>query len=355
MVETWPTGRSRRRIVIAASACLAALAGTIAVVAGRGEAHALPVLLVLAFCAGVVRAFGDPAEAGLEAQVVPARHAVAGIAVLATTGRLASLCGPVAGGFAWAALGSVDTYAAIAGLYLVCCVAVLIGVPERPHAPPAHGQSAAARITDGVRYVVRDQVLFGSMMLDLFAVFFGGATALLPVFASNLGLGADAVGLLRSAMAAGSLAAALGAARFLPQQKAGLVLLGVVAGFGVSMVVFGLSQSFAVSAAALFVAGLCDGVSVVIRRAILRLASPDAMRGRIAAVKSVFVGSSNELGALESGLAATWLGASAAVWGGGLVTLGIVAATAVLAPCLRRLDLVRLARDGAGARERSQP
>ena len=184
------------------------------------------------------------------------------------------------------------------------------------------------------------------MALDLFAVFFGGATALLPAFAADiLHVGPVGFGLLRSASAAGSLLAALLAGRFLPQRRAGQALLGVIGGFGVSMVVFGLSRSLPLSLAALFVAGLCDGTSVVIRRAILRLASPDAMRGRIAAVKSLFVGSSNELGAFESGMVAAMIGASAAVWTGGLATLVIVAVTAWRAPLLRRLDLAVLVPD----------
>ena len=182
------------------------------------------------------------------------------------------------------------------------------------------------------------------MLLDLFAVFFGGATALLPVFATTiLHVGPIGFGLLRSASLVGSLAAALLAGRLLPQRRAGDVLLAVIAGFGVSIVVFGLSQSLLLSLLALFAAGLCDGTSVVIRRAILRLASPEHMRGRIAAAKSVFVGSSNELVAFESGIAATLLGASAAVWSGGLLTLGIVAVTAWCAPRLRQLNLVTLA------------
>lgn len=344
---------SRRRIVLVASALLAALAGVIAVVAWQGRDHALPVLLLLAFLVGVVRAFEDPAASGLEAQVVPAQHVLPGIALLATTGRLANVFGPAAGGFAWAALGPAGTYAAIAALFAASWAAVLVGVPEQPAPAPVAGEQATLRrIGDGVRYVARDQVLLGSMMLDLFAVFFGGATALLPVFATTiLQVGPVGFGLLRSASSAGSLAAALLTGRFLPAHRAGEVLLLVVGGFGVSMVVFGLSRSLPLSLAALFVAGLCDGTSVVIRRAILRLASPESMRGRIAAVKSLFVGSSNELGAFESGVAASLVGASAAVWGGGLATLGIVALTAVLAPRLRRLDLVRLAEAGPAAEQ----
>ena len=197
---------SRRRIVLAASALLAVLAGGIALVSGQGHRHAFYLLLLLAFLAGVIRAFEDPAASGLEAQVVPLQHLLPGISLLATTGRLADVLGPVAGGFAWAALGPAATYSAIAALFAASCVTVLLGVPEQgmPDAAP-DGHTAAHRIAEGVRYVARDQVLLGSMLLDLFAVFFGGATALLPVFATTiLHVGPLGFGLLRSASAAGS-------------------------------------------------------------------------------------------------------------------------------------------------------
>ena len=349
---------SRRRIMLAATALLAMLAAGVALVSGQGH-NALHFLFLLAFLAGVVRAFDNPASSGLEAQVLPIQHMLPGITLLATTSRVADVLGPVAGGLAWATLGPTWTYSAIALVFAASCAALLLGVPEQPLPnPERNGQSAVQNIAEGIRYVARDQILLGSMLLDLFAVFFGGATALLPVFATTiLHVGPVGFGLLRSASAAGSLLAALLAGRLLPQRRAGQTLLAVIAGFGVSIVVFGLSRSLPLSLAALFVAGLCDGTSVVIRRAIQRLASPEGMRGRIAAVKSVFVGSSNELGAFESGVAASLLGASAAVWGGGLVTLGIVAGTAWLAPRLRRLDLVSLAQAGPAAmpgRGRSQ-
>ena len=337
--------RSRRRIVLATSALLAVLAGGVALLSGAATQGLLYLLFLVAFLSGAVRAFEGPAASGLEAQVVPLAQVMRGVSLLATTGRLADVLGPVAGGFAWAALGAAGTYAAIAALFALACLALLTGVGEKP---PLHvaqdGLGVRRRIADGVRHVFRDQVLVGSMALDLFAVFFGGATALLPVFATTiLHAGAIGFGFLRAASGAGAFVAALLAARLLPQRRAGLALHGVIAGFGISMVAFGLSRSLPLSLAALFVAGLCDGTSVVIRRAILRLASPEALRGRIAAVKSVFVGSSNEIGAFESGVAASLLGAPAAVWVGGLVTLAVVAVTAWHAPRLRRLDLVALA------------
>jgi MFS family permease len=339
---------SRRQIMLIASALLAALVGGMALVSGQDHRHTLFVLFLLAFLAGVIRAFEDPAASGLEAQVIPIRYLLPGIALLATTGRLAEIMGPVVGGFAWATLGPACTYLTIAMLFTVSCTIMLLGVPEQTLSNPRTDKKTAVHgIAEGVRYVMRDQVLLGSMLLDLFAVFFGGATALLPVFATTvLHVGPVGFGLLRSASAAGALTAALLASRLLPQHRAGRALLAVVGGFGISIVVFGLSRSLLLSLAALFVAGLCDGISVIIRRTILRLASPEDMRGRIAAVKSVFVGSSNELGAFESGMAATLLGASAAVWGGGLVTLAVVGVTAWCAPRLRQLDLVTFAQVG---------
>jgi len=333
----------RRRLVLLGAAALALLAACLAAAAGGG--HALPVLFGAAVLTGAVSAFADPALLGLEAHVVPVARLVPGLALLAATGRTASMLGPAAGGLAWAALGPAGTYAALAALFAGSAAVMAAGISEAPVPAAADGGGAWRSIREGVAFVFRSEVLLGSMALDLFAVFFGGAAALLPVFATDvLGVGPAGFGLLRSAGAAGSLAAAVLAARLLPRRRAGLALHGAVAGFGVCMVVFGLSRSLALSVAALFVAGLCDGTSVVIRRAILRLASPEAMRGRIAAVRSVFLSSSNELGAFESGVAASLVGAQAAVWGGGLVTLGVVAVVAWRAPGLRGLDLGVLGR-----------
>jgi MFS family permease len=336
---------SRKKIAVIASALMTLLAASVAAMATWSHQHAFFFFLALAFLFGTVRAFEDPAAAGLEAQVVPVKNLISGISLLATSGGLCDIAGPSLGGLAYSAIGAVPTFATIAALFGISCALVLIGVPDAGPPPRAQGDEAGAfrRILEGVRYTIRDQVLFGSMMLDLFAVFFGGATALLPVFATSiLQVGASGFGLLRSATGAGAFVAAITAGRFLPQRRAGHALFGVIACFGIAIIVFGLSRSLPLSLAALFVAGLCDGTSMVIRRAILRLASPEGMRGRIAAMKSVFVGSSNELGAFESGIAASLFGAPAAVWGGGLVTLAVVAITASVAPRLRALDLTRL-------------
>jgi MFS family permease len=178
------------------------------------------------------------------------------------------------------------------------------------------------------------------MALDLFAVFFGGAIALLPIFASDiLQVGPVGLGLLRTAPSIGALGVMLIATRRPPSQHAGRTLLICVAGFGLSMIVFGLSTSFVLSMAALFFSGVTDGISVVIRSTILRVLSPDRLRGRVASVNWVFIGASNEIGAFESGVAARLFGTVPSVVGGGILTLAVVGGVALMAPTLRRLDL----------------
>lgn len=333
----------RRRVVIGCRLALCALVAGVAVGATLPAATFLPLLYGLAFGIGTVRAFADPAHSGLEAQVVPFALAVQAGSILGSTSRAFRLGAPVAGGFLYAWAGPAATYWVIACLLAASATVVWAFIPPRP-APGGHAATGGvvANIAEGVRYVFSDQVLVGSMALDLFAVFFGGVMGLLPVFADLLGWGPEGVGIMRAAMASGALLAMLVAVRHPPRERAGIALHLAIAGFGLAIIVFGLSETFLLSVAALFVAGICDGVSVVVRHAILRMVAPEGMRGRIAAVRMVFINSSNELGDFESGLAAHWFGPAAAVWGGGLITLGVVAVTAAIAPRLLRLDLTRL-------------
>jgi MFS family permease len=211
-------------------------------------------------------------------------------------------------------------------------------------------EPAITRIIEGIRIVWHDEILIGSMALDLFAVFFGGATALLPIFATEiLHVGPAGFGLLRAAQSLGALAAMLVAVRHPPRRHAGLALFAAIAGFGVAIITFALSTSFVLSFLALAVAGMCDGVSMVVRQAIQRLMVPGPMRGRISAVRSVFINASNELGDVESGVLASVAGPVATVWIGGVITLGVVAVTAIRAPRLRRLNLAELEARNAGA------
>lgn len=333
----------RRRLVIACRLAMAALTACVAVAAYLAEHELLPILYLMAFGIGVVRAFKDPAHSGLEAQVVPAELAVQAASLLGSTGRACRLAAPVAGGFLYDAVGPAATYATIATLLTVSAVVLLLFLPHRP-APASHAETGgmAANIGEGLRYVFRHQVMVSSMALDLFAVFFGGMMGLLPMFGDLLGVGAQGVGIMRAALSAGGLAAMALAIRFPPRERAGLALLVAVAGFGLAVIGFGLSTDFRMSVALLFIMGACDGISVVVRHAIVRLAAPDRMRGRIAAVRMVFLNSSNELGDFESGVAAHLVGPALAVAGGGAVTLAVVLVTAVLAPKLRRLNLREL-------------
>ncbi|MFL5716805.1 MAG: MFS transporter, partial [Chloroflexota bacterium] len=204
------------------------------------------------------------------------------------------------------------------------------------------GESMMQSLSGGVRYVSRTPALIGSMALDLFAVFFGGAIALLPVFATDiLHVGPAGLGILRTAPSLGALGVMLIATRRPPSRHAGRTLLISVAGFGVSMIVFGLSTTFILSWIALFFSGVTDGLSMVIRNTILRVLSPERIRGRVASVNWVFIGASNELGAFESGIAASVFGTVPAVVGGGFITLIVVGAVAVTVPTLRRLDIGR--------------
>lgn len=331
---------SRRKLVLLTVSLLAAVCGALVMVAIIDN-WLVPVLLLAAFISATLRAYQTPAAVGLEAQVLPLHLVLKGVPVIATMARLSDMVGPVVMGFVWAAWGGAATYGILGVLFALSYAGFAFGIGEKP--VPAHsaeGPGPVARIKEGVRYVVGNQVLIGSMALDLFAVFFGGAAALLPIFATDiLDVGPSGFGLLRGSIAAGALTAAIFAIRFMPRTNAGLALHMIIAGFGLAMIAFGLSSNFVLSMVLLFMAGVCDGLSMVIRHAILRLASPEEMRGRIAAVRMVFVSSSNELGAVQMGLSATLLGPARAVVLGGILTLGVVGAVATLAPKLRRLDL----------------
>jgi MFS family permease len=220
---------------------------------------------------------------------------------------------------------------------LTACV-LLIG--RKPIPDRVVGEGIIESLLGGVRYVRRSPPLLGSMALDLFAVFFGGVIALLPIFATDiLHVGSVGLGFLRTAPSIGALLVMLVASRWPPTRHAGRTLMICVAGFGVSMVVFGLSTSFVLSLIALFFSGVTDGLSSVIRNTILRVLSPERIRGRVASVNWVFIGASNELGAFESGVAARLFGTVPSVVGGGILTLAVVGLVALAAPSLRRLDI----------------
>jgi MFS family permease len=330
--------RDRRTIVIVTSAALTVSTIVLAAMSAGG-ALTLVGILAIVFVGGIASGFERPALTAFEAQVIPLDRAVRGVSWTSSMSQIGSIAGPAIGGLAVAVVDVTTTYVGIAVLLAVSTVC-LIRIPPRPMPPIAAHEPLITSLLGGIRYVVRSQALLGSMALDLFAVFFGGAIALLPVFASDiLHVDAFGLGLLRTAPSVGALAVMLIATRRPPTRHAGATLMLCVFGFGLSMIAFGLSTVFLVSIIALFFSGVTDGVSMVIRMTIVRVLSPESMRGRVASVNWVFIGASNELGAFESGVAARLFGAVPAVIGGALLTIGVVAAVALLGPDLRRLDL----------------
>lgn len=330
----------RRNILLATLGIITICTATLGVLSltGRGGL-ALYSLYGAMFIVGIARSFTGPAITALEAQVVPRPLIVQSSTWFSTAWLSASIVGPAWGGYALGHLGAGPTFFIISAMIAIAWIAALM-MTAHPVAAPQQVETIWQSITSGVHFVLGSQALVGSMALDLFAVLFGGAIAILPVFADQiLHVGPERLGLLTAAPHTGALLTMLIATRYPPVRHAGRNLIGAVVGFGICMLVFGMSRSYELSLVALFFSGVFDGISVVIRRAIVRLLSPNHLRGRIAAVSLIFIGSSNELGALESGLAASWLGTARSVLAGGTLTLLVAVATALSAPKLRRLRL----------------
>ena len=329
----------RRWIMLATDAVSVACALLFALIAWKSSFLGVELIFLVVFVAGIARGFSDPATAAFEAQVVPREMYVRASTWQSSVWQASAIVGPMLGGLAYQLLGVVNTYLAIALLFVIgWCFVYLIA--QKPTPAASSTESIWANIAEGVRYVFRDQALSGSMALDLFAVLFGGAIALLPVFAKDiLKVGAVGLGMMNAAPSIGALLVMLWCTQHPPLRNAGRNLFLCVAGFGVTMIVFALSQNICLSLFALAASGACDGVSVVIRKSILRLRSPDGMRGRISSVGSIFISASNELGAFESGVAAHYLGTIRSVWLGGVATLVVVASVFFSAPQLRELDL----------------
>jgi MFS family permease len=330
--------RDRRAIVLVASAAVTLCAAALAVLSATGTLTLVGILAVI-FVTGVASGFERPALTAFETQVIPREQMVGGASLASSMSQAGSIAGPAVAGIAIAVAGFGATYAGIAALLAIStgCLAL---ISRKPMPEVIEGESVTTALLGGIRYVRRSPALLGSMALDLFAVFFGGAIVLLPIFATDvLHVGSVGLGLLRTAPSIGALAVMILVSRRPPGRNAGRTLLLSVAGFGVSMIVFGLSTSFALSLVALFASGVTDGLSMIIRLTVLRVLSPERLRGRVAAVNWVFIGASNELGAFESGVAARLLGTVPSVVAGGIVTLGVVGLVAAMVPGLRQLDL----------------
>jgi hypothetical protein len=229
----------------------------------------------------------------------------------------------------------------VLALYLICTSLLLfIKSPGKVVISEGSTEGIFARMKEGIHYVFNNQILLGAFTLDMFAVLFGGAVAMLPVFASDvLKVGPEGLGILRACPAIGAILMSVVLTFYPPVKRSGHLLLFSIVGFGVSMIVFALSKNFFLSAFVLFLSGAFDDVSVVIRASILQIFTSDEMKGRVAAVNSIFIGSSNELGAFESGVAASAMGLIPSVVFGGVMTLLVVSIAAVKSPALRALSL----------------
>ncbi|WP_161882081.1 MFS transporter [Deinococcus alpinitundrae] len=335
----------RRRILLMTISVEVLCALGFALYASHASVYGTVPILALIFTLGVARGFSDPALPAFQAQVVPRELLLRASAWRSSAGQAASIFGPALGGVLYASVGAGGSYI-FAFVLLLVSLSCVFFVKPKPIPTFKAGEPFVQSIKEGLAFVLQRQVLVGSMALDLFSVLFGGAVALLPIFASDiLKVGPTGLGVLVSAPSIGALAVMLYATRRPPGKNAGRTLLIVIAGFGVSIIVFGLSRNFYLSVAALVATGLFDGISMVIRNATLQLKAPDHMRGRVNAVSGMFIGASNELGAFESGVAAKLLGTARSVWLGGIVTLIVVGVTAYLAPELRAMDLTDIAED----------
>ncbi len=293
----------------------------------------------LVFLGGLVRAFLGPTIFSLIALIVPKRIYPNAATWSSSTWQFASVLGPALAGFSISLIGVHWSMCVIFG-FSILALLLLLKIPKKPILNPKIGEPVFQSLKEGLQFVFRTKAVFGALTLDMIAVLFGGAVALLPVFAQDiLQVGSEGFGILRAAPAVGASITMLGSTRFPLHRNAGKKLLWAVAGFGVCIIVFGLSPYFWVSVIALFLSGAVDGVSMIIRQTILQLKTPDNMRGRVASVNSMFVGSSNELGAFESGVTAKLMGTVTAVVFGGAMTLLTVGVTAFVSPSFRRLDL----------------
>lgn len=286
---------------------------------------------------GLARSFLGPARQALAAEIVP--RPLYGNAITWRSGswQLASVIGPAVGGLLYAAGGTTLTYSIVAVLVLFGTGAIF-AIAHKSLITRDHTEAVAKSLATGVRFVFNEPVILGAITLDLFSVLFGGATALLPVFADEiLHVGASGLGLLRAAPAIGAVAMSAAIAWMPPFRRTGRTLFIAVATFGLCIIAFGLSTSMIVSVASLVVSGGADMVSVFIRTSLIQHRTPMHMLGRVSSVNSIFVGSSNEIGEFESGVTAKVLGTVPSVVLGGIATLVVVGVTAWRLPALRKL------------------
>ena len=293
----------------------------------------------LVFLGGIVRAFIIPSVFSLLGLIVPNKEKPNAAAWSSSTWQIAAVFGPAFAGFS---IGIIGVYYSM--IMVVICIVLgiiaLLQIESKPILNPKRGEPVMTSLKEGINFVFQNKTILNAISLDMFAVLFGGAVALIPVFATDiLKVGSEGFGILRAAPAIGGLITMLIATYIPLNNNAGKKLLTAVFLFGICIIIFGLSKNFWISVVALFFSGVTDGISVVIRQTILQLYTPDNMRGRVSSVNSIFVGSSNELGAFESGLTSRLMGVVPAVVFGGIMTIVVAFTMGIKSPKFRNLNI----------------
>ncbi len=328
--------RHDRRRLVAMAMAVAGLASALLTVGTAGAFLSRTWILAVVFVVGVGRAFEQPTIAALLPALVPAPLLPRAVAAASSVTQTGMIVGPAVGGLIYA-VSPVLVYALCCGLFVAG--SLLVGLLPVGGQPRTREPVTLERLFAGIAFIRGNPVVLGAVMLDLFAVLLGGATALLPIFARDiLAVGPWGLGLLRAGPALGALIVSILLTHFGLKQRVGRAVFAAVAAFGLATVVFALSTSLLLSMAALVVLGGADMISVVSRMTLIQLHTPDAMRGRVSAVNSLFVGASNQLGDFRAGLVAAWLGAVPAVLIGGIGTLVVVLACWRLFPELARVE-----------------
>lgn len=301
--------------------------------------HTITILIYsVIFCTGIVRAFAGPVYSAMIAYIVPREKLQNATTWSQGTFLSASVTGHATGGFLIAIIGITGTLISISAVILLAFL-LLFRLKPKPPSLKKGTVKTWESVREGLRFVYHNKILLGAFSLDLFAVLFGGAVALIPVFARDiLKVGSEGFGLLNGASDMGSIFMVILLTVFPPRKNQGKKLLLAVGGFGICIILFGLSNIFLLSFIALMVGGALDGVSVVIRGTISQLITPDHMRGRVMSVNSMFINSSNELGQFESGITARLMGTVPAVIFGGAMTVAIVTGCWFKAPSLRKMQ-----------------
>ncbi|NBO58532.1 MAG: MFS transporter [Chitinophagia bacterium] len=295
-------------------------------------------IYIIAFCTGIARAFSGPTSFALVSMLVPKEKIPNAISWHSSSWQIAGVGGPAIGGLLYGAKGITFTFTLMI-IMMSIAVIVLFFIGPKPPTAQLKGEPMLKSIREGFKFVWNTKEILGVITLDLFAVFFGGATALLPYFSDViLKTGAQGLGILRAAPGIGAIVVMLVVNFIGMKSNQGKWMLWCVAGFGLTIIIFGLSSWFWISFLALLLSGLLDGISIIVRSTVLQLKTPEEMKGRVSALNSIFIISSNELGAFESGFASRLMGVIPSVVFGGMMTIGVVVFTWFKMPSLRKIN-----------------